>query len=57
MASGLLTSETDNFGVDYIEVTSPVSSPQSFEDCKRICQLGLKVSVDSVSLVVLGTDR
>lgn len=35
----------DNFGVDYIEVTSPVSSPQSYEDCKRICQLGLKAKV------------
>jgi len=35
----------DNFGVDYIEVTSPVSSPQSYEDCKKICQLGLKAKV------------
>ncbi|KAF4339306.1 Homocitrate synthase [Fusarium beomiforme] len=35
----------DNFGVDYIEVTSPVSSPQSFEDCKKICQLGLKAKI------------
>lgn len=32
-----------DFGVDYIELTSPVSSPQSFEDCKTICSLGLKV--------------
>lgn len=33
------------FGVDYIELTSPVSSPQSYEDCKTICKLGLKVSI------------
>lgn len=33
------------FGVDYIEITSPVSSPQSYEDCKTICKLGLKVSI------------
>jgi homocitrate synthase len=32
-----------DFGVDYIELTSPVSSPASFEDCKTICNLGLKV--------------
>ncbi|KAH9886146.1 homocitrate synthase [Xylariomycetidae sp. FL2044] len=35
----------DDFGVDMIEVTSPVSSPQSFEDCKAICQLGLKAKI------------
>ncbi|KAI2632492.1 hypothetical protein GGS26DRAFT_78430 [Hypomontagnella submonticulosa] len=35
----------DNFGVDYIELTSPVSSPQSFEDCKTICGLGLKAKI------------
>lgn len=34
-----------DFGVDYIEITSPVSSPQSYEDCKTICQLGLKCKV------------
>lgn len=34
----------DDFGVDMIELTSPVSSPQSYEDCKAICKLGLKVS-------------
>ncbi|ODA78784.1 hypothetical protein RJ55_06168 [Drechmeria coniospora] len=34
-----------NFGVDYIEVTSPASSPQSFEDCKTICKLGLKSKI------------
>ncbi|KFA56523.1 hypothetical protein S40293_01038 [Stachybotrys chartarum IBT 40293] len=36
----------DNFGCDYIELTSPVSSPQSYEDCKTICGLGLKVGLD-----------
>lgn len=35
----------DEFGVDYIELTSPVSSPQSFEDCKTICGLGLKAKI------------
>lgn len=35
----------DSFGVDYIELTNPCSSPQSFEDCKAIASLGLKVSV------------
>ncbi|KAH8123880.1 homocitrate synthase [Trichoderma asperelloides] len=35
----------DEFGVDYIELTSPVSSPQSYEDCKTICSLGLKTKV------------
>ncbi|KEY75157.1 hypothetical protein S7711_01605 [Stachybotrys chartarum IBT 7711] len=35
----------DNFGCDYIELTSPVSSPQSYEDCKTICGLGLKAKI------------
>ncbi|KAI1816068.1 hypothetical protein GGS20DRAFT_539960 [Poronia punctata] len=34
-----------DFGVDYIELTSPVASPQSFEDCKTICKLGLKSKI------------
>ncbi|KAH8911097.1 homocitrate synthase [Coniochaeta sp. PMI_546] len=34
-----------DFGADYIELTSPVSSPQSFEDCKTICKLGLKAKI------------
>lgn len=38
-----LGSALDNFGVDYIELTSPAASEQSYEDCKAICQLGLKV--------------
>lgn len=32
-----------DFGVDYLELTSPVSSEKSYEDCKTICNLGLKV--------------
>lgn len=35
----------DAFGVEYIEVTSPVASPQSYEDCKTIAALPLKAKV------------
>ncbi|PYV41840.1 MAG: homocitrate synthase [Acidobacteria bacterium] len=35
----------DEFGVEYIELTSPVASPQSFEDCKTIANLGLKTKI------------
>src|SRR5438445_6024790 len=35
----------DEFGVEYIELTSPVASPQSFEDCKTIAALPLKAKV------------
>ena len=35
----------DEFGVEYIELTSPVASPQSFEDCKTIASLGLKTKI------------
>ncbi|MBN1231369.1 MAG: homocitrate synthase [Anaerolineales bacterium] len=31
----------DEFGVEYLELTSPMASPQSFEDCKIIANLGL----------------
>ncbi|GHJ87905.1 hypothetical protein NliqN6_4307 [Naganishia liquefaciens] len=34
----------DEFGVEYIELTSPAASPESFNDCKTICSLGLKRS-------------
>lgn len=34
----------DEFGVEYIELTSPAASPQSFEDCKAIATCGLKKS-------------
>jgi len=35
----------DAFGVEYIELTSPVASPQSFEDCRTIATLPLKAKV------------
>ncbi|GAA6047419.1 hypothetical protein JCM3770_001295 [Rhodotorula araucariae] len=34
-----------DFGVEYIEITSPAASEQSYEDCKRICNMGLKCKV------------
>ncbi len=35
----------DEFGVEYIELTSPLASPQSFEDACTIAKLGLKARV------------
>ncbi len=35
----------DAFGVEYIELTSPAASPQSYEDCKTIAGLGLRTKV------------
>jgi homocitrate synthase len=35
----------DAFGVEYIELTSPVASPQSYEDCKTIAALPLRAKV------------
>lgn len=35
----------DEFGVEYLELTSPMASPQSREDCAVIAQLGLKAKV------------
>lgn len=35
----------DEFGVEYIELTSPVASPQSLEDLKTIAGLGLRAKV------------
>eukprot|EP00002_Diphylleia_rotans_P019821 TRINITY_DN3829_c0_g1_i1.p1 TRINITY_DN3829_c0_g1~~TRINITY_DN3829_c0_g1_i1.p1 ORF type:complete len:416 (-),score=116.09 TRINITY_DN3829_c0_g1_i1:120-1367(-) len=32
----------DDFGVEYIEVTSPAASEQSRKDCETLCKLGLK---------------
>ncbi|KAH7361367.1 homocitrate synthase [Pyrenochaeta sp. MPI-SDFR-AT-0127] len=32
----------DEFGVDYIELTSPAASEQSRRDCEAICNMGLK---------------
>ncbi|KAL7908334.1 homocitrate synthase [Trichoderma velutinum] len=33
------------FGVDYIELTSPCASPGSRADCEAICKLGLKAKI------------
>ncbi|MBI4788682.1 MAG: homocitrate synthase [Chloroflexi bacterium] len=35
----------DEFGVEYIELTSPLASPQSFDDACTIAKLGLKAKV------------
>jgi homocitrate synthase len=35
----------DEFGVEYIELTSPVVSPRSFQDLRIICTLGLSAVV------------
>jgi len=35
----------NDFGVEYIELTSPAASPQSLEDCRVIAHLGLKTKV------------
>jgi homocitrate synthase len=35
----------DAFGVEYVEVTSPVASPQSYEDCRTIAALPLRAKV------------
>jgi homocitrate synthase len=35
----------DEFGVEYIELTSPSASPQSFDDACTIAKLGLKTKV------------
>lgn len=32
----------DDFGVEYIELTSPAASPESRAHCEAICKLGLK---------------
>ena len=35
----------DDFGVEYIECTSPSASPQSFADAQRLARLGLKAKL------------
>jgi len=35
----------DNFGVEYLELTSPAASEQSRLDCEAICKLGLKAKI------------
>ena len=37
--------ELDAFGVEYIEVTSPSASPQSYEDCRILAHNGLNLKV------------
>ncbi|KAI0113736.1 homocitrate synthase [Nemania sp. FL0031] len=41
----MIAQALDEFGVDYIEVTSPAASPQSRADCAAICKLGLKAKI------------
>ena len=40
-----LSSLLDEFGVEYIEVTSPACSPQSWEDAKVLSNLGLRAKI------------
>lgn len=35
----------DNFGVEYMELTSPMASPQSEADCRNIARLGLRAKI------------
>jgi homocitrate synthase len=35
----------DRLGVEYLELTSPMASPQSYEDCKTIAGLGLRAKI------------
>ena len=35
----------DAFGVEYLELTSPLASPQSFKDCATIARLGLNAKI------------
>ncbi|KAJ3202577.1 hypothetical protein HDU67_000425, partial [Dinochytrium kinnereticum] len=35
----------DDFGVEYIEITSPAASEKSRADCEAICKLGLKAKI------------
>ena len=40
----------DEFGVEYIELTSPAASEQSRSDCEKIASLGLKKVRESLSV-------
>jgi homocitrate synthase len=35
----------DEFGVEYLELTSPLASPRSLEDCRTIASLGLRAKI------------
>ncbi|KAI8955330.1 HMGL-like-domain-containing protein [Xylaria longipes] len=41
----MIAQALDEFGVEYIEVTSPAASPQSRLDCEAICKLDLKAKI------------
>jgi isopropylmalate/homocitrate/citramalate synthase len=45
----------DEFGVDYIELTSPAASEQSRKDCEAICKLGLKAKILTRSFAPLSS--
>ncbi len=47
----------DTFGVEYVEVTSPAASPQSYQDAVRIVRLGLGARVITHSRCVLDDVR
>ncbi len=47
----------DTFGVDYIEVTNPLASPQSARDAAAIAKLGLRAKVISHARCVLDDVR
>jgi homocitrate synthase len=40
-----IAAKLDEFGVEYIELTSPIASPKSMEDCRTIANLGLKAKI------------
>lgn len=40
-----IAQKLDEFGADYIEVTSPACSPQSWEDARILSSLGLKAKI------------
>ena len=47
----------DEFGVEYIELTSPAASPQSLRDCQIIANLGLKARILTHVRCTLGDAR
>lgn len=40
-----LARELDAFGVEYIEMTNPAASPESFEDARQVASMGLRARV------------
>jgi len=47
----------DEFGVEYIELTSPAASPQSLRDCQTIAGLGLEARILTHVRCTLGDAR